>query len=97
VASLAPVPGSSANVRFIVPARGARARLRVGVFADRARQPRWLFEALAKVAASDHAELAFVSVGPERAVSNDGYGLAPIFGAYRAADRWLFCAGGRWR
>ena len=92
MASVAPLPGASANVRFITPARCGRARLRVGVFADRARQPRWLFEALAKVAASDYAELAFVAVAP--APSRDGNGLSPLFGAYRKADRWLFGAGG---
>ncbi len=89
MASLAPAPGSGANVRFITPARGSRARLRVGVFADCARQPRWLFEALARVAASDCAELAFVSAGNRRAAPSPS-----ILGLYRALDRRAFGADG---
>jgi len=92
VASLAPVPGSSANVRSIATARCHRARLRVGVFADRARQPRWLYEALAQIAASDCAELAFVSTGPRNGAA--GAAAAPILGLYRAADRRVFGADG---
>ena len=46
------------------PAREAPARkLRVGVFADSPRQPRWLFEALAQVAAGECAELSVVCTG----------------------------------
>jgi hypothetical protein len=92
VASVAPAPGSSANVRFITPARGSRARLRIGVFADRARQPRWLFEALARVAASDYAELAFISIGTGNGVT--GPEASPILGLYRAVDRRVFGADG---
>jgi hypothetical protein len=88
VASLAPAPGSSASIRFIASARGSRARLRVGVFADRARQPSWLFEALARVAASDCAELAFVSIGHHG--TGPGAAVPPLLGLYRAVDRRLF-------
>jgi hypothetical protein len=38
-------------------------KLRVGVFADAPMQPRWLFEALAQVAAADCAELSLVCTG----------------------------------
>jgi hypothetical protein len=44
----------------------ARPKLRVGVFADCALQPRWLVAALAKVAAAECAELALVSIGTAR-------------------------------
>jgi len=87
VAAVAPAPGPSANVRPIGQPRGGRAKLRVGVFADRAAQPRWLVEALARVASSDFAELAYVAI--------DGEPRAPFaepvtWRAYRALDRRLF-------
>jgi hypothetical protein len=44
-------------------ATASRAKLRVGLFADNALQPRWLVAALAKVAASESAELVLVSTG----------------------------------
>jgi hypothetical protein len=92
VASLAPASGPGANIRLFAQPRGGRAKLRVGVFADGARQPRWLIEALAKVAASEFAELAYVAI--------EGEGTAPRAGepfpwrAYRTVDRWLFGTGG---
>jgi hypothetical protein len=62
-----------------------RPRLRVGVFADSARQPRWVVEALAKVASSDHAELALVSTGAAASLR------APLlWSAYSALDRKAF-------
>ena len=46
---------------------GARPRLRVGLFADGALQPRWVIAAFAKVAATECAELVLVSIGAARA------------------------------
>jgi hypothetical protein len=61
VAAVSPIPGaSSAEIHAFAPARAARAKLRVGVFADRALQPRWIVEALAKVAACEYAEIVAV-------------------------------------
>jgi hypothetical protein len=62
-----------------------RSRLRVGVFAASARQPRWVVEALAKVAASDHAELTLASCGgtPEP-------GVPLLWSAYTCVDRRAF-------
>ena len=109
MASVAPAPGASANVRSIASARAPRARVRVGVFADHAHQPRWLVEAIARVAASDYAELAFVCTenrgrttfsnernGDGRAsISSVGKcGTSPVLALYRAVDRRLFGADG---
>jgi hypothetical protein len=44
----------------------SQARLRVGLFADCALQPRWLVAALAKVAAAECAELVLVCTGAAR-------------------------------
>ncbi|HSN19644.1 MAG TPA: hypothetical protein VLS49_03150 [Usitatibacter sp.] len=63
----------------------------MGVFADRARQPRWLVEALAKVAAADFAELVFVAVEERAGPPAPAEPLA--WRAYRSLDRRLF--GGR--
>lgn len=60
-------------------------RLRVGVFADTARQPRWIVEALAKVAACGHAELSVVCAG------DAGGERAPLlWNAYTRLDRKAF-------
>jgi hypothetical protein len=77
-----------------------RPPLRVGIFADSARQPRWIVEALARAGASGFAELALVSLagsnrnrGQTRAWPGSGPGLAPVSGllwrAYSTADRAL--------
>ncbi|HET7548718.1 MAG TPA: hypothetical protein VFJ86_13155 [Usitatibacter sp.] len=94
MASLAPVPGSAANVRVFAQPRTGRAKLRVGVFADRARQPRWLVEALAKVAASDFAELAFVAIEARHGPPAIAEPLA--WRTYRSLDRWLFASRDAW-
>jgi hypothetical protein len=100
VASLAPAPGPNANIRFFAPPRAGRSKLRVGVFADSARQPRWLVEALAKVAASDFAELSLVAVnrGQSRVFRGAENGsLTPIlWRAYCKVDRMLFGQGPDW-
>jgi hypothetical protein len=100
VAAVAPVPGPNANVRpftrvgspqQVGDARPGPAKLRVGVFADRAAQPRWLVESLARAAASGIAEIAFVAIGAPR----PSRGAEPLpWRAYRSLDRWLFGAGG---
>ena len=87
MAAVAPAPGPSANVRPFAQLRAGRAKLRVGVFADRAAQPRWLVEALARVASSEFAELAYVAI--------DGRAREPFaeplsWRAYRTLDRRLF-------
>ena len=64
-------------------------RLRVGVVADVAYQPRWLVEALAKVASSEFAELAFVKAGEPR-VRPVG---SPLWNAYSKIDQRLFGSG----
>ncbi len=92
MASLAPAPSSNASAS---PAPFRR-KLRVGVLADAPLQPRWLVEALAKVAASDFAEIAWVS---EKGVRHDfppggKLCLTPFsWRAYLALDRKLFGAG----
>jgi hypothetical protein len=42
-------------------------KLRLGLFADAPLQPRWIVEAFDKVARSDFAEIALISVGGGRA------------------------------
>ena len=107
MASIAPVPGPvpSASVRFIAPSRAGRPKLRVAVFADRAAQPRWLVEAVAKVAACEFAEVVFVAIGkwgrtpisePQSAAAAGGnWGtslISPMWRAYCGIDRRLFGA-----
>jgi hypothetical protein len=109
VASLAPAPGPNANIRVFAPPRAGRSKLRVGVFADSAQQPRWLVEALAKVAASDFAELTLVATatgdrgqttcsGSRKGVLPNGTGgLSPVlWRAYCHVDRLLFGQGPDW-
>jgi hypothetical protein len=67
-------------------------RLRVGIFCDRAAQPRWIVEALAKAGASAFAEIALVSETGAR--PGTGTGQAPVlWRAYMSADRALFGRG----
>ena len=68
------------------PASIPRARrLRVGVYADSPLQPRWVLEAFGRLAGSDVAALAAVSVAgaPQPAASL-------LLSAYRRLDRWKF-------
>lgn len=62
-------------------------RLRVGVFADVRRQPRWIIDALARVARSDFAEVVLVDAG--RAAPR---AESLVWKAYGALDRRLFGA-----
>jgi len=100
VASLAPVPATA-------PVR----KLRVGVFADGARQPRWIVEALAKVASSDYAEIVAICLVPSRGqtgvragtdqgqtgvVAGSERGQTPVWRLYSAIDRKAFGAKADW-
>src|SRR4051812_10282156 len=60
-------------------------KLRVGVYADGPQQPRWVVEALAKLAASDFAEVYLIEAGAGRPA-------APtlVWQLYGALDRRLF-------
>ncbi len=90
MASLAPAPSSEAPAS---PAPFGR-KLRVGVFADAPFQPRWLVEALAKVASSDFAEMVWIENGARFTLPRDKMNLAPFsWRAYRAIDRKLFGTG----
>ena len=62
-------------------------RLRVGVYADSRLQPRWIAEALARVAASDFADVVLVETGNGPAAS-----LGAAWQLYNAIDRRLFGA-----
>jgi hypothetical protein len=67
-------------------------RLRVGVFADSARQSRWIVEAFARAAATDFAEIALVAIRPAPARSP----VPLLWRAYRRADRALFGSRSAW-
>jgi hypothetical protein len=84
---LAPLATGTPVVAAIPTAR----RLRVGVFADAPLQPRWLVEALARLAASDFADVILVEVGAARGGMTFGAPLA--WGLYSALDRRVFSAG----
>jgi hypothetical protein len=60
-------------------------RLRVGLYADSPLQPRWVLEALGRMAGGDVAAVAAVAVQPAAAPA------APLLlSAYRKLDRWKF-------
>ncbi|HSU78649.1 MAG TPA: hypothetical protein VLI89_16345 [Burkholderiales bacterium] len=62
-----------------------RKKLRVGVFADAPLQPRWVVEALAKLAAADFAEVRLIEAG------RGAPGAAPLaWRLYDALDRRMF-------
>ena len=64
-----------------------RKKLRVGVFADAPLQPRWIVEALAKLAAAEFAEVCLIEAGR-------GAPRAPSlpWRLYERVDRRLFGA-----
>ena len=69
----------------------------MGVFADSPLQPRWLLEALARLAGSDFAEIAYVCVIGDRPLASRGKrGLSPdspgplIWDIYRSLDAKMF-------
>jgi hypothetical protein len=86
VAAVAQAPANDASASSAPAAR----RLRVGVVADAAMQPRWLVEALAKVAASDFAELAFVDVRTSLGAGREGFAPRNL---YTRLDERLFGRG----
>ena len=67
-------------------------RLRVGVFADSARQSRWIVEAFAKAASESCAEIALVAVRPRPGPSQ----VPLLWRAYRRADRARFGSASGW-
>ena len=80
-----------------------RPRLRVGVFADAALQPRWMVEALARVAATSYVEVTLVALktgdGPgfPRPASRENSGSVPmLWRAYSGLDRALFGSRADW-
>jgi hypothetical protein len=75
----ATAPGSSPQLR----------RLRVGVYADSPLQPRWVLEAFGRLAGSDVAALAAVSVAPA-ARAGEPASLPTALSAYRRLDRLKF-------
>lgn len=59
MAAVTQTPGTAAPKRGYM--RGRRPRLRVAVFADHPLQPRWMVEALARIAQSDFADVVLVA------------------------------------
>jgi len=84
----------SAGVETVVaaqPAAGpasnsAARRLRVGLLADGARQPRWVIDAFQRVAASEFAEIALLGLCQE---TSRGRGFS-FQNLYSSMDRWAF-------
>jgi len=89
VAALGEGP-AQARVPFRAKASSARRRVRVGVFADSALQPRWIHEALARIGASDFAEVAVLCVREPR---GDAPESASLLQAYAHVDHWIFGSG----
>ncbi len=93
-----------------VPARASPRKLRIAIFADSPRQPRWIVEALAKVAACDYAEVVAICVvarrgqagrpgseqGQGRVRPGSERGLTPVWGLFSRVDRMLFGAKADW-
>jgi hypothetical protein len=89
-----------------------RPRLRVGVFADSASQPRWVVEALARAAATPFAELSVVVVGrgeertgdrlffshggATRSAARKKESVPMLWRAYSGVDRAFFGSSARW-
>ncbi|MGZ5103585.1 MAG: glucosamine inositolphosphorylceramide transferase family protein [Usitatibacter sp.] len=94
MASVAPAPPLAARDRTHSDSP-PRARLRIGVAADGARQPRWIVEALAKVAASGFAEIAALSV-ESAAPPRDAATTSPLWSAYSRVDRAIFGGATDW-
>jgi hypothetical protein len=91
VASVAPAPAAAASATVLALPSAGRRKLRVGVLADRALQPRWLVESLAKAAAHGVAEIAFVDIrGSDSSFSDRKLESDPFIFAYRWIDRGVF-------
>jgi hypothetical protein len=67
-------------------------RLRVGVFADSAFQPRWLVESLAAIAGSDYAEITAIALAPGGTPRSEPL----LWQAYGRVDRALFGGSADW-
>ena len=69
MAALNPAPSArpAKLPHFGARARLGRAKLRVGVFAKSALQPRWVVESLARIACSEFAEIAVLAIGENKA------------------------------
>jgi hypothetical protein len=87
---MAPVsPAATALATPASAAEPAPRRLKVGLFVDARRQPDWLAEAFARVAASDFAEIALIAeTGP--AVARASAHAPPGWRLYDRLDRWAF-------
>jgi len=102
VAAVSPIPGATpsgpgAEIRPFAPARAARGKLRIAVFADRAQQPRWVVEALARVAACEYAEIVAIVTGQNPGRSRNSHDETPwLFRAYAGLDRRLFGGATDW-
>jgi hypothetical protein len=81
---------AEAPVPFRAKPRAARRRLRVGIFADSPTQPRWIHESLARIGASDFAEIALVCV---RDPQDSPVESSALLQAYAHVDHWLFGSG----
>ncbi len=73
----APAPAAASNPQ--------PRKLRVGIFADARLQPRWLAEALARVARSEFAEISLIATAIEAPADEP-----LLWRLYGAADRWAF-------
>jgi hypothetical protein len=97
VAAVSPIPGASAEIRPFAPARAARAKLKVAVFADQPLQPRWIVEALAKIAACEYAEIVAIVTENRGRAPNSRSETAPwLWRAYAKLDRRVFGGSTDW-
>jgi len=69
-------------------AQPAAGKLRVAVFADARRQPRWVVDAFAAVARSECAEVVAIGIADRARDSATGFPL--LAKAYSGLDRWAF-------
>jgi hypothetical protein len=67
------------------PPQAAPRRLRVGLYADSTRQPRWVLESFARLLHADYAALAAVAVSGAHAPDEP-----LLMRAYAGLDRWRF-------
>lgn len=85
---MASLNGSAAQAHpFRARPRTVRSKLRIGVFADSPTQPRWIADALARIAASDFAEIVVLALGGHAPAGS------PLWQAYAHVDHWLFGSG----
>lgn len=63
----------------------SKPKLRIALFADGPTQPRWMVDALAKIARSDFAELVLIAVSPREKAP-----LPFLWRVYSLIDQWIF-------